>query len=129
MRKLNFCEEKGQSLVSLLFFMIVAVTITSASAIILLTNSLAANTFQQGGITMATAESGVENAILRLLRDPSYSGETLVLENGTAQISVSGTNPKTIVSVGRVGSFQRQVQVNVVDNNGIITVVSWKEIF
>lgn len=125
----NRLRNSGQSLVSLLFFMIVAVTVASASAIILLVNSLSTASFQEGLAAFAVAESGAENAILRLLRDPAYSGESVVLEKGTAQISVSGSNPKIVNSIGRSGNFQRQIQINIVINNGVYSTTSWKEIF
>lgn len=122
-------NDRGQSLVALLFFMIVATTITSAAAIVILINSRAGAVFQEGNSALLVAESGAENAIIRLLRDWSYSGETLSLTDSTIQISVSGSNPKTVVSTGNVGSFQRQVQVALVENNGILTISNWITVF
>lgn len=120
---------KGQALISLLFFTIVTVTIASAAVVINLVNALGTSTFQQGELAFYTAETGAENALLRLLRDPNYSGETLTVAEGSATVIVSGTGEKTIVSKGRVGNFQRTIQVNVQLANNTLSVLSWKEIF
>jgi type II secretory pathway component PulK len=121
--------EKGQALITLLFFIIVAVTITSGAVIVILTNSSATNQTQQGIIALSTAESGAENALLRLLRDPDYSGETVAIGEGTAQISVTGSGNKTITVEGNNGGALRKIQVETSYNNNILTLISWKETF
>lgn len=121
-------KNQGQALVTLLFFMIFAITITSAAVVVVISNSLAASKFDQGNVTFYIAESGIENALMRLLRDPNYSGETLTIEGGNAIIQVSGTNPKTITSQGTIGNFSRTIQVRVDYTNNILSVQSWKEI-
>lgn len=121
--------QHGQSLVSLLFFMIVAVTITSASVVVLLTNSLAASTVDQGNKAFSIAESGAENALVRLLRNPSYTGEVFTLNGGTATITVTGSNPLLITSQGKTGNFLRQLQVQAGYTNDTLSILSWQEVF
>jgi hypothetical protein len=118
----------GQALVTLLFFVLISLTITSAAIIIIVTNSLSANRFQEGTKAYYMAESGVENALLRLLRDPNYSGETLAVGTATAVVTVTGTNPKTVVSVGQDGNFKRTVQAQATYTNGFYTFSNWKEL-
>jgi len=120
--------QKGQALVTLLFFVLISLTITSGAIIIMIANSISASRFQEGTGAYYTAESGIENASLRLLRDPNYVGETLTVGAGTALITVSGSNPKTIVSVGQNGNFKRTVQVQATYNNGYYTFSNWKEL-
>lgn len=120
---------KGQALITLLFFMAVGVTVTTAAVVVMLTTSLSTSTFQQGNIAYFMAESGIENALLRLLRDPNYSGETLAVLDGTATISVSGTNPKVIVSQGWVGNFSRKIRAEASYTNEVLTTTSVKEEF
>ena len=120
--------QNGQALVTLLFFVLISLTITSAAIIIIIANSLSANSFQEGTKAYYTAESGVENALLRLLRDPNYTGETLTIGTTTAKVTVTGTNPKTIVSVGQDGNFERTVQAQATYNNGFYTFSGWKEL-
>lgn len=120
---------KAQVLILLLVFMVVAVTVVSSAVIMLLLNSEGVSKMQQGYLAYYTAESGAENAILRLLRDPNYIGETMTIDDATVLITVTGANPKTITSEGNVGNFRRKIQTEVVYNNGIYTIQSWKEIY
>ena len=121
-------QNQGQALVTLLFFMIIAITVTSGAVMIMLSNSLSASKFDQGNSTYYVAESGIENALIRLLRDPNYTGETLPVDSGNAIISISGTNSKTIISIGKIGNFSRTIQVTADYTNNILTIQSWKEI-
>lgn len=122
-------SKSGQTLVTLLFFMVIALTITSASVIILFVNSVATSTFQDGIFAYHIAESGAENAILRLLRDPNYSGETLTIGDGSATIQVTGANTKVITSKARLRNFIRTIEVQASYNNNILTITSWKETY
>ncbi len=119
----------GQSLVTLLVFMIIGITITSAAVVMTITNSQNATKFQEGMIAFQVAESGAENAIIRLLRDPNYTGETLAIGGGTAVITVSGTTTKTIVSAGTNGNYYRKVQVIAGYVNNLLTITSWQEVY
>jgi len=121
-------KEKGQALVTLLFFILISLTITTGAIIIIITNSMSASKVQEGTLAYYVAESGVENALLRLLRDPNYTGETLAIESGTAVITVSGNNPKTVLSIGQNGNFKRKVQAQINYNNGYYTFSNWKEL-
>jgi hypothetical protein len=120
--------QKGQALITLLFFVLISLTITSAAIIIIIVNSVSASKFENGTLAYYAAESGVENALLRLLRDPNYTGETLAVGSGTAIVTVTGTNPKTVISVGQDGRFIRTVQAQMIDNGGVYTFSNWKEL-
>jgi len=121
-------KEAGQALVTFLFFILISLTITSGAIIIIIANSMSASKAQEGALAYYAAESGVENALLRLLRDPNYTSETLVIGTGTAEITVSGGNPKTILSVGQNGSFKRTVSAQATYNNGYYMFSNWKEL-
>ena len=84
-------NQKGQALITLLVFTIVAITITSAAVIIIFTNSIGTSKLEQGTNAYYVAESGAENALLRLLRDPNYSGEILPVDDASVEISVANT--------------------------------------
>lgn len=127
MKKTNLYQN-GQTLVILLVYMIIAVTITSAAVVMVLNSSTGTGKVHQGATAFDIAESGAENAILKLLRDRNYAGETLDIGNGQAEVTVTGTNPKTIISTGTLNNFSRSVRVLVNINNGELTVTSWKEI-
>lgn len=131
MKKINFKQLKaGETLVTLLVFMVVAITVTTSAAMIVLNNSLNASKFEVGQEASYTAESGIEDALLRLLRDPSFSGETLTVGNGTATVSVTGTpTTRVITSVGKNNSFSRKIQLNAGYNNGRLVITPpWQEV-
>lgn len=122
----------GQTLVMLLVFMTVAITVTAASVALSIDNSRAASKVEVSGLAAAAAESGIENALLRLLRNPGFTGETLTVGDGTATITVTGTNPIIITSTGESGGFVRRVQVTASyagDANMILNIDSWQEIY
>ena len=119
----------GQTLITLIIFMGMSVTIVSAAVAVLFINTSATSTIGSGIEAYYIAEGGAENAILRLLRNPNYLGETLQVGQGTATITVTGADPKTIVSLGKIGNFSRQIQVVAGYTDNILTVSSWKEIY
>jgi len=121
-------KQKGQALITLLFFVLISLTITSGAIIIIIANSLSVSKLQEGTLAYYAAESGVENALLRLLREPNYTGEALAIGEATAVITVSGSNPKTVISVGQNGNFKRKVSAQMTYSNGYYTFSNWKEL-
>lgn len=121
--------KSGQTLVFLLVFMTMAITVTTAAVMVVIGNSQAASKFEQSLMAYSVAEAGVEEALLRILRDPGFSGATLTIGQGIATISASGTTTKTILSAGSFNNFLRQVQVTASYVSGILTVTSWQEVF
>lgn len=129
MRKINqrnqLYGQQGQTLVTLLFFMIISISIISAVVIVVFNTIVSGGNYEQGNVAYYAAEAGAENALLRLLRDPSYSGETLTVDAATVTISVVGN---TITSVAEYGNSIRKVEVQTVYNNNMLEVSTWKEI-
>lgn len=119
----------GQTLITLLVFIVVATTITTTAVAILLNTTESSSIASNAISATQIADSGAENAILRLIRDPSYTGEDMDIGNGNAHISVSGTNPKTITSIGSINNFKKTVQVIVTYNNNIMSVSSWNYVY
>lgn len=128
MKKIYCMRTQGQVLVTLLFFMVISISIISAAVVLIVMNATSLSHTEKGLYAHTIAESGAENAILRLLRDPSYSGEILQVGDGSATISVSGTDPKVIVSSGQSGDHTRSIEVIAGYTNNQLTINSWKEI-
>lgn len=128
MRSNNFYWQKGQALVTLLVFMVVGVIITSAATIIILVNALSSGRIQRGEEAYYASETGIENGILRLLRDPNYSGETLTVEGGTVVIQVTQGNPVILTATATLNNIMRKIQAQMIYNDNMLTVSSWKEI-
>lgn len=118
-------NHKGQALVSLLMFILVAMTVITSIITTVISNTIVASIEQQAIDAYYIAEAGAENALMRLLRDPSYSGETLPVGNNSAVISISGS---TITSTGQVNNLTRKIQVITSYNDNQLIVTSWKEI-
>lgn len=127
MKKSMFIQT-GQTLITLIFFMAISVSIVSAAVVMIYLNSQAESKLQIGDETYVATESGAENALLRLLRDPSYTGESITIGNAAVTTSISGSDPVTITSVGKEGNNIREIQVTAGYTNNILTVSSWKEI-
>lgn len=122
-------------MITLMVFMIIGLTITSASIVMILVNSSSGTRQQQGELAYQVAQSGAENAVLRVLRTPppQYTGETLQIGNGQAVITVNGSgtvaNPYVILSRGQIGNFVRQVEVRAEYENNLFQIVSEQEVF
>ena len=121
----------GQALITLIFFVLIAITIASGAIIMLAVNSTSLVKLQEGTISYNMAESGIENAMLRVLRDPNnYTGETLTVDNAAVIITVSPTGnnfPKTITAYCTSCNFKRTVTAKMNYTSGSYTFSNWKE--
>lgn len=124
----NINNQGGQTLIILLTYMIIAIIVTTASIALVINSSRGTDKVYQGSNSLDIAESGAETAMIKLLRNPNYEGETLTIGTGQSVVTITGTNPKTILSKGTLNNFTRTVQVVVTTSNNVLTVTSWKEI-
>ncbi|HUD44121.1 MAG TPA: hypothetical protein VMR41_01120 [Patescibacteria group bacterium] len=86
------------------------------------------NRLTQANVSRSIAESGVENALLRLLRNPGYTGEVMSLNGGTATVQVTGSSSAYMIkSTGVNGNFIHTINVTTQTTNGSMTVTSWSE--
>ena len=118
-------KEAGQAVISLIFFMTISMAIITAVVVIVLNSATSASNLEQGTMSYYGAESGAENALLRLIRDPNYTGETLSIDQGTVTIQVNGG---TITSTANIANSIRKIQVQTLYNNNVLTITSWNEI-
>jgi len=105
--KNNFKKQTGQAMITLIFFTVIASTIIAAAVSVLFSNILSTSTAEAGLVAYYVAESGAEEGLLQLLRNPEYAE------------SVSPTE------IFEVGDGSATTQLN---SNGSFTVTSWKEI-
>lgn len=118
-------NRKGQALVSLLMFIVIALTVITSTITTVISNTRAASIEEQAVDVYYVAEAGIENALIRLLRDPNYSGETLGVGNNSAAITIVGS---TITSTGYVNNLTKKIQVEVSYNDNQMIIISWNEI-
>lgn len=116
---------KGQIFITMLFFVIIGVTIILAETIVLFTNILSASTAEQGMNAYYVAESGIEEALLRLNRNPNYAGGVLNIGSGNAVVQVENG---IITATGTYATTVKKIQVQTVNNSGLLKIVSWKEV-
>lgn len=116
----------GQALIVFLFFVLMGITITSAAVMMLLNTMINTSVNERSLLARAYAESGVENALIRYVRNPDYSGEVITIGQGSVDVTISGG---IIVAVAKVGDVTRTIQATTVYNNDEIVVTSWKEIY
>lgn len=129
MKKTAKARESGHILVILLFFMVLSVTVITASVSLMIVASSATTIYVSGNQAKGVAEAGAENAIIRLLRNPNYSGENdLIIGDGTVDITVTGASSKIITATGQLDNQIKKIEVGVELNNNVLTVTSWKEI-
>ncbi|HZZ98695.1 MAG TPA: hypothetical protein VFG51_02055 [Candidatus Saccharimonadia bacterium] len=121
-------KESGQALVILLIFIAVTVIVITVAVVLIIVTSSGASSYEQSNMAYNIAETGAENAILRLLRDPTYTGETLTVDTGTATITVTGSGTQTVTSVGRYNTYLRKIQV-VLLSDDVETIQSWTEVY
>jgi hypothetical protein len=127
---LNFHPKSaGMALVSVLIFSVVAMIVITAAMSLSVATAQSNQQFMQGQVALNNAESGADNALIQLLRNPNYSGETLTLPEGTATILASGSNPKVINVTGVAGTSVRKLQITATTTLGVIRIVSWQEVY
>lgn len=117
----------GQILITLLVVMVTTMIISMAAVTWVIDNSLGNSQTQNGLSVLTAAESGIENAMMALLRNPSYTGEVMTVGNTVVTINVSGSNEKTIISQAVEGNFSRKIEVTASYIENILEITSWKE--
>lgn len=124
--------KKGQTLVVLLVFIAIAISVTVAAVAVIVSNTTSASKFELGQTASQAAEGGAEKALVKLLRNPNYTGEP-PFSLGTASVTVNVVtqgNTKTVVSSSTVDTITRKVQIILNYPQGSsMTITSWKEIF
>lgn len=121
--------EEGQMLVSLIFFVVITLIITSALTVVLFNIHLSTSRYSDGLTAYYTAQTGVENTFIRLVRNPFYSGETFPVGEGQAVTQVIPGTPIKVISTGTYYTSTRKIEADLVYNQGVITIQSLKEIF
>ena len=129
--KNNFSSTKrGSTLITLIIFIMVMLTIASTSVSIIISNAQSTTGSGQSIEAYYAAEAGVENASLQLLRNPKYTGETILLSSSSSvSISVSHNGHYEVVSTGISGSFTRIIQAKLDYTDNVLSVISWQELF
>lgn len=125
-------KQSGQAMISILLVLALSLIFITTTAMIYLTEGdLSFNTKKSNEIYY-NGEAALEDAIMKLVRNSNYSGETLTLDDGSAIISVvlgPGPDQKTInvKSISNSGKYIRNLSAVVGTGGRIISLVSWRE--
>lgn len=120
-------SSSGQTIVALLIFILLAITLTFTATVVVITNIRTDTAYQGGEVALQNAQTGIENALVRLERDNTYTGETMTLASGAVTITISGTSPKTITSIGSYSKVVRTITATATVNSTVVTLTSWSE--
>ena len=120
----------GQAFITLVLFVAIAMSVISGTIIIIVVNSFGASLSEKSILVHQSAENGIENALVHLLRDPDYAGETLspIINSYNTVISVTGNdNNKTIVSTASSSNITKAITAKIFYNNNVMTVTYWQD--
>lgn len=107
--------------------MIALVAVVSATTLVI--SELRKNTVTIAGVTQYQITYGaLENAFMRLLRNPNYTGETVTLGDSTCYITVTGDLVKTIETRCTNVTYVRKTGATATFVNGIMTVSGISEL-
>lgn len=121
---------KAQTLISLIIVVAISVIVISSVLGLVISNSISTTAIQQSNLVRVAAENGIENALVRLLRDPSYAGETLTptINGYSTTVTVSGDAVnKTIESTATSLNYRRKISVGITYNENIMVINSWQD--
>lgn len=122
-------KKSGQVLTSVVVFVAFGLSVIALSAVLMVINMQNTLKYTESGNCLNHAEAGVEEAVLRLLRDPTYSGGTMLLEGVTTTVTVSGTDTdKSILAVATYNGFAKKVLATVSLAGDKVSLLSWKEV-
>jgi len=122
--------KRGSTLITLMIFIFVMLTIASTSVSIIISNAQSTAGAGQTMEAYYAAEAGIENASLQLLRNPEYAGETIQLSpTSSVTISVSRNGTYDVLSTGKSGQFTRILMAKLDYTNNILSIISWKELY
>lgn len=116
-------------MITVIFIAVIGMFIATGS-IFSVANALESSSIQElGSSAFQAAESGIEYSVLRLMRDPSYTGGTIqVGANSSCVVTITGSSEITIQSIGTVGSVSRKIIATAHYTNLVLMIDSWKEI-
>lgn len=119
---------------SLLIISLVALSIAFSISMLGIEEVKTALGFKKGQETQDIAESCIEEGLLRLKNDNTYTGtsQPLNVGGGSCTIIVSGTNPNyTIFATAAINghpTYNKKIQVKTKRGAGSVTITSWQEI-
>ena len=121
-------SQPGHILIAVLLLMLIGVFAITVAATMVVTTTQSQGARLESSSLRSAAESGVENAILGLLRSPSSSGSAITVD-GIAVTTVVVPGSPSVITATAVGDRQRHVYRATVDRvNGMLSITSWTQV-
>lgn len=120
-------NKKGQALLIVILLSAIVLTIGMVTSSLSVANLQETIIFKEGVKTYFLAESALENGLIRLLRNPQYSGESLQLEGVPCIIEVS-QEPVQVRAWCDTGQVIRRLEADVSFIDGQMQVSQFREI-
>lgn len=123
-------QRGAAALIVLVIVLGVSVLVVSTTALIGVGNLSIGFSTQSSSSDVLLAESCVEETLVRLTRDNTYSGGTLAVENTTCTITVTGTpcGACTVDVSATENDFTRRVRAGVTIAGSDADITSWQEV-
>jgi len=123
-------NERGQiALISLLIILAVVLTIGLSVNLLSIGEMKMGFTESESSKTFYSADACIEEALMRLKRDPDYNGGNLNVDNIYCIITITANgNQRVITSEGIVGNKVRKIEMVINFVGRKMEVVSWKEL-
>lgn len=122
-------NKSGQILTSVIVFMAFGLSVIALSAVLTIINIQSTAKNAQSAQALNYAEAGAEEGVLRLIRDPAYSGGTLLIDTVSVPITVTGDAvSKIVTATATYNGFTKKIQAQVSLANNKLTLISWKQV-
>jgi hypothetical protein len=104
-------------------------SVIALSAVLTIINIQSTAKNAQSAQALNYAEAGAEEGVLRLIRDPAYSGGTLLIDTVSVPITVTGDAvSKIVTATATYNGFTKKIQAQVSLANNKLTLISWKQV-
>lgn len=115
-------KQKGQAIIPLLIVVVIALGLGTIGIELAISNILADRYHFNAIVGYYATESALEESFLRWLRNPSYTGESLVVDDLECVTEVSGSSPWTFEASCTSDHFVRHLSATVDWVNGEMVV-------
>lgn len=120
------------ALTSILVISAVALAVTVSISLLGVGEAKSSLDFKKGQEALKIAEGCVEEALLRLRDDASYSGGSLNVGNGSCTINISGTGSDRTIDVSATLSvppdYVKKLQITAKRIGNSINSITWQEV-
>lgn len=122
--------KSGQTMVMVILITVILMSVTTMAVAMIVTNAMSISREERGTHALEIAESGAQEGILRILRDPSVTvtGLNLDVDDGAATVDITGSGTKTITSEGVIDGYSRSIEAQVHLDAGQLVIDSWREL-